>query len=120
MDTVIVLWTANTERFADIVAGMNDTAENLLNSIKNGESEISPSTLFAVASILEGCPYINGSPQNTFVPGVIDLAIQRNVPVGGDDFKSGQTKMKSVLVDFLITAGLKPGKVKELEEIDLV
>jgi len=104
----VILWTANTERFSDIVAGMNDTAANLLTSIKNGEAEISPSSLFAVASILEGCPYINGSPQNTFVPGVIDLAVQRNVPIGGDDFKSGQTKMKSVLVDFLISAGLKP------------
>ena len=27
---------------------------------------------------------------------------------GGDDFKSGQTKMKSVLVDFLVGAGIKP------------
>lgn len=26
----------------------------------------------------------------------------------GDDFKSGQTKMKSVLVDFLVSAGIKP------------
>jgi len=108
LEKVIVLWTANTERFAEIIGGMNDTAENLLNSIERDESEISPSTLFSVASILEGCPYINGSPQNTFVPGVIDLSIQKNVPIGGDDFKSGQTKMKSVLVDFLISAGIKP------------
>ena len=28
--------------------------------------------------------------------------------LGGDDFKSGQTKIKSVLVDFLVSAGLKP------------
>lgn len=33
------------------------------------------------------------SPQNTFVPGVIDLSRQLNVPVAGDDFKSGQTKL---------------------------
>ncbi|XP_023802453.1 inositol-3-phosphate synthase 1, partial [Cyanistes caeruleus] len=64
-------------------------------------------TLFAVASILEGCAYINGSPQNTFVPGAVELAAQRRVFIGGDDFKSGQTKLKSVLVDFLVGAGLK-------------
>ena len=28
--------------------------------------------------------------------------------IAGDDFKSGQTKMKSVLVDFLVGAGIKP------------
>lgn len=60
-----------------------------------------------MASILEGCAYINGSPQNTFVPGVIDLAVQKGVFIGGDDFKSGQTKIKSVLVDFLVSAGIK-------------
>jgi len=111
VDKVIVLWSANTERFADIIAGVNDTEPNLMDSIKRGEEEVSPSTLYAVASIMEGCAYINGSPQNTFVPGLMEMAIRHNVFIGGDDFKSGQTKMKSVLVDFLISAGLKPTSI---------
>eukprot|EP01006_Ploeotia_vitrea_P044709 TRINITY_DN66856_c0_g2_i1.p2 TRINITY_DN66856_c0_g2~~TRINITY_DN66856_c0_g2_i1.p2 ORF type:complete len:524 (+),score=342.60 TRINITY_DN66856_c0_g2_i1:190-1761(+) len=111
LDKVIVLWTANTERFCDVQAGLNDTADNLLAAIKNGESEVSASTVFAVASILEGCSYINGSPQNTFVPGAIELAQRHNVFIGGDDFKTGQTKMKSVLVDFLVSAGIKPTSI---------
>merc|ERR1711871_1233039 len=108
LDKVVVLWTANTERFAHIEEGINDTAENLLESIARGEEEISPSTLFAVACILEKTTYINGSPQNTFVPGVMELAEEHAVMIGGDDFKSGQTKMKSVMVDFLVSAGIKP------------
>jgi myo-inositol-1-phosphate synthase len=107
LDKVIVLWTANTERYADIVPGVNDTAENLLKNIKAGHEEISPSTVFAVACILENAPFINGSPQNTFVPGCIELAEQHKAFIGGDDFKSGQTKMKSALVDFMISAGIK-------------
>lgn len=108
LDKVIVLWSANTERFSSLIDGVNDTAEAVLAAIDAGHEEVSPSTLFAVASILEGCSYINGSPQNTFVPGVMELAEQRRVFIGGDDFKSGQTKMKSVLVDFLVSAGIKP------------
>ena len=108
LDKVIVLWTANTERFCEIRDGLNDTAENLLASINRNEDEVSPSTLFAVASILESCSYINGSPQNTFVPGVVALAEKFRTFLGGDDFKSGQTKIKSVLVDFLVSAGIKP------------
>jgi len=107
LDQVVILWSANTERYSDILEGVNDTADNLLKAIKNDEKEISPSTLFAVASVLEGCPYVNGSPQNTFVPGAIELAVKHNVHIGGDDFKTGQTKIKSVLVDFLINSGLK-------------
>ncbi|XP_012340736.1 inositol-3-phosphate synthase 1-B isoform X2 [Apis florea] len=108
LDQVIILWTANTERFSEIIPGVNDTAENLLNAIKKSHSEVSPSTVFAVAAALEGCTYINGSPQNTFVPGAIELAEKHKTFIGGDDFKSGQTKLKSVLVDFLVSAGIKP------------
>ena len=54
LDKVIVLWTANTERFAEIQTGLNDTADNLMTAIDQDADEVSPSTLFAVASILEG------------------------------------------------------------------
>lgn len=89
VDKVIVLWTANTERFCEISTGLHDTAENVLKGIENSEAEISASTVYAVATILEGCSYINGSPQNTLVPGVIELAKQKDVFIVGDDFKSG-------------------------------
>ncbi|KAF7272703.1 hypothetical protein GWI33_014535 [Rhynchophorus ferrugineus] len=108
VDKVIVLWTANTERFSSVLEGVNDTAEHLKRAIKKNHEEISPSTLFAYAAISKGCTYINGSPQNTFVPGLIEYAEQNNVFIAGDDFKSGQTKIKSLLVDFMVSAGIKP------------
>ncbi|KAF1350697.1 hypothetical protein BDV97DRAFT_368424 [Delphinella strobiligena] len=107
LDKVIVQWTANTERYAEIISGVNDTAENLMKAIETGHEEVSPSTIFAIACILENAPFINGSPQNTFVPGAIEFAGKHGAFIGGDDFKSGQTKMKSALVDFLINAGIK-------------
>jgi len=111
LDTVIVLWTANTERYCEVDDRLHGDADKLLAAIERNESEISPSTLFAVASIMEKACYINGSPQNTFVPGVIDLAEREGSFLAGDDLKSGQTKLKSVLVDFLISAGLKPTSI---------
>jgi myo-inositol-1-phosphate synthase len=111
VDKVVILWTANTERYSEIRDGLNTTKAELMASIERNESEVAPSTLYAVAAILEGVPFVNGSPQNTFVPGLVELAIEKNVMIGGDDFKSGQTKMKSVLVDFFIGAGLKPTSI---------
>ncbi|KAK9505289.1 hypothetical protein O3M35_009379 [Rhynocoris fuscipes] len=108
VDKVIVVWTANTERYSSIIPGINDSADNLMKSIESDSKHISPSTLFAVASILEQCTYINGSPQNTFVPGCEELAERNGVFIAGDDFKTGQTKIKSVLADFLVNAGIKP------------
>ncbi|PBK59215.1 Myo-inositol-1-phosphate synthase [Armillaria solidipes] len=108
LDRVVVFWTANTERYSDLIPGVNDTADNILNAIKTSHSEVSPSSVFAVAAILEGEPFINGAPQNTFVPGIIELAEREKSFIGGDDLKSGQTKLKSVLAEFLVNAGIKP------------
>lgn len=68
---------------AQVMEGLNDTAENLMQAIEKGEAEVSPSQLYAVASILEGVPYVNGAPQNTFVPGLIELAVR----LGSDQHK---------------------------------
>ena len=97
LDRIIVFWTANTERYGNIIPSVNDTADNLLNTIKTSHAEVSLSTLFALAAILEGEPFVNGAPRNTFVPFI-----------GGDDLKSGQTKLKSILAEFLVNTSIKP------------
>lgn len=94
-----------------MIEGVNDTFANLKLAIAANHSEISPSTLFAYAAITMNSTYINGSPQNTFVPGIIEMAEKAKVFIAGDDFKSGQTKIKSVLVDFLVSAGIKPTSI---------
>jgi myo-inositol-1-phosphate synthase len=53
LDKVIVLWTANTERFTNVTPGIHDTADGLIAAIKRNEAELAPSVLYAVASILE-------------------------------------------------------------------
>lgn len=108
LDKIVVLWTANTERYSRVEVGHNTTMKEILDSIAADKHEIAPSSIYAIACIYEGVPFINGSPQNTFVPGVIEMALHYGVPIGGDDFKSGQTKLKSALVEFLVGAGIKP------------
>jgi myo-inositol-1-phosphate synthase len=73
-----------------------------LSPYQSDNAAISPSTIFAVASILEGCSYINGSPQNTFVPGVVQLAEQRDVFIAGDDFKSGERQKTRRFLSFIL------------------
>ena len=107
LEKVIILWSANTERYCEVTPGVHDTADNLLKAIQDGHPEIAPSQIYAVAAVLEGVPYINGSPQNTFVKGFVELAVKHHVPIMGDDFKTGQTKFKTVISDFLISSGLK-------------
>lgn len=53
LDKVILVWTANTERFMNITKGVHDTADNLIKAIQTNENELSPSLLYGVASIQE-------------------------------------------------------------------
>jgi len=65
--------------------------------------------LYAYATLMEKCVFLNGSPQNTLSQGVIELARDNEAWVGGSDFKTGQTKFKSIMADFFIGTGLKLG-----------
>ncbi|MCH1922978.1 inositol-3-phosphate synthase, partial [Shewanella sp. A3A] len=38
VDKVVVLWTANTERYSNVCVGLNDTMENLLASVDKNEA----------------------------------------------------------------------------------
>lgn len=108
----IVLWTANTERMMEIRPEYHGSWDGLSRAIKDNRKDwVSPSMLYAVAAIREGCPYLNGSPQNTFVPAILDLATRERVFVGGNDFKTGQTRFKSMMMDFLSSCGIRVSSI---------
>jgi myo-inositol-1-phosphate synthase len=107
LSNVIVLWSGSTERMND--CDQFKTCEELLEKIKNDEDNIvPPSIIYAVASIMTHAIFVNTSPQNTIVPSLHDLALKYNTFIVGNDLKSGQTKLKSVLADYLASSGIKP------------
>ena len=70
VDKVVVLWTANTEMF---LLPQIDTLDDLKQRVERSTS-LPSSVLFCLAAIEEGVLYLNGSPQNTFHPGVVEYA----------------------------------------------
>lgn len=54
---------------------------------------------------------MNGSPQNTFHPGVVAYAKEKGSFIAGSDFKSGQTRFKTIMSDYLIGSGLRLASV---------
>jgi myo-inositol-1-phosphate synthase len=107
LDCVVVMFSATTEKYMKLSKGVHDTGENIIRAIQTNHLEISPSLMFGVAAVLEKCIFLNGGPQNTIVPGLIDLAKINKTFVGGNDFKTGQTKFKAMMTDFLTSSGFK-------------
>ena len=106
-EKVIVLWTANTEMF---LLPEIQTIDELERAISENVA-LPASVLYCVAAIKEQVLYLNGSPQNTFHPAIIELAEKEGGLLAGNDFKSGQTRFKTVMSDFLIGAGLRLSSV---------
>ncbi len=102
-DRLVVIWCGSTEVFLPVGEIHKDLAK-LEQAMKDNSDQIAPSMLYAYAAISEGVPYINGAPNLTVdMPAIWDLSKQKNVPICGKDFKTGQTMLKTVLSPMIKT-----------------
>ncbi len=96
-DRLVMVWCASTEVF--IAPGpTHQTMATLEKAMDANDPSVAPSMLYAYAAIMEGVPYANGAPNlSCDVPALEALARDKGVPIGGKDFKTGQTMLKTVL-----------------------
>lgn len=97
IDRCVMVWCASTETYLKS-GDVHSSISKFEKGLKKNDPNISPSMLYAYAAITSGIPYINGSPNLTVdIPAMIQLANKYEVPIGGKDFKTGQTLMKTIL-----------------------
>jgi len=66
--------------------------------LRDNHPAIAPSMIYAYAALQMGIPFINGAPNlNLEIPAFRKLAEEKKVPIGGKDFKTGQTLMKTII-----------------------
>jgi myo-inositol-1-phosphate synthase len=97
VDRLVIVWCASTEVF--ITPGpAHQTLASLEQAMEQNDPSIAPSMLYAYAALMEGVPFANGAPNLTVdIPALERLAEEKKLPIGGKDFKTGQTMMKTVL-----------------------
>ncbi len=101
-DRLSMIWCGSTEVFHR-AAAVHATLKDFECGLQKNDPEISPSQIYAYAAIRSGVPYANGAPHLTVdAPALMEFAREREVPICGKDFKTGQTFMKT-----LIAPGLK-------------
>jgi myo-inositol-1-phosphate synthase len=94
---VVIVWCGSTEKYIEST-DIHSSIEKFEAALKNNESLIAPSMIYAYAAIKTGVPFANGAPNLTCdIPALIELAKQTQTPIGGKDFKTGQTLMKTIL-----------------------
>lgn len=94
---LVMIWCASTEVYTKESA-VHQTVKSLEEGLKNDDPAIPPSMIYAYAAIKSGVPFANGSPNlSCDVPALVELANETHTPIGGKDYKSGQTFMKTML-----------------------
>ena len=98
---LVMIWCASTEVYTE-PALAHSTIEAFEKGLETDDPVITPSMIYAYAAIKEGIPFTNGAPNLTEnIPALLTLAKQTGAPMAGDDFKTGQTMMKTVIAPAL-------------------
>src|SRR5271163_2914214 len=102
VERTVMIWCGSTEVFHKPVA-VHQTLKDFECGLQKNDPDIAPSQIYAYAALKSGVPYANGAPNlTTDTPALLELARERQIPVCGKDFKTGQTFMKT-----LVAPGLK-------------
>ncbi len=98
LSRMVMIWCASTEIYQETIPGVHDTLENFEKALKADNTSIAPSMIYAYAAISSGIPFANGAPNHCLdAPALRELIEKMRVPVGGKDFKTGQTLMKTII-----------------------
>jgi myo-inositol-1-phosphate synthase len=93
----VMVWCASTEAYNPI-KNVHQNIKSFEEGLRQNDPLISPSQIYAYAAIKERIPYVNGSPNvSVEIPALQELANELSVAIGGSDFKTGQTLMKTII-----------------------
>ena len=96
-DRLVMVWCGSTEVYRSPSA-VHASLAAFEKGLDESAPEIAPSQIYAYAALKSGVPYSNGAPNLTVdIDALQELAKKNGVPIGGKDFKTGQTLMKTIL-----------------------
>jgi myo-inositol-1-phosphate synthase len=94
---LVMIWCGSTEVYIQESA-VHQSIESLEEGLKKNDPDIPSSMVYAYAALKLGIPFANGAPNLTVdVPAIEEMARIDRIPIGGKDFKTGQTLMKTIL-----------------------
>ena len=97
LDRLVMVWCGSTEVYRE-AGEVHSTIEKFEKGLDESHPDILPSMIYAYCAIKAGIPYCNGAPNlSGDFPAMVDLAKKTGTPIGGKDFKTGQTFMKTLL-----------------------
>jgi myo-inositol-1-phosphate synthase len=96
LERVVMVNLTSTEKFCE-VEDVHKTIEAFEAGLDNNDERISPAMKYLYVACKLGIPHVNFTPSLSKVPALERLAEKCGVPIAGEDGKTGQTLLKTVL-----------------------
>jgi myo-inositol-1-phosphate synthase len=96
-DRLVMLWVGSTEVYLQPTA-VHASLAAFEKALERNDDAIPSSMVYAYAALREGIPFANAAPNLTAdIPAMLELAQATGAPVAGNDMKTGQTLIKTII-----------------------
>jgi myo-inositol-1-phosphate synthase len=97
LDRMVMVWCGSTEVFMK-EGPVHQSLDAFEKGLEASDDAIPSSMIYAYAALREGIPFANAAPNLTAdVPAMIELAAKTQSPLAGNDMKTGQTLIKTII-----------------------
>ncbi len=94
---LVMVWCGSTEVFMK-EGPVHQSLAAFEQGLEQSDDAIPSSMIYAYAALSEGIPFANAAPNLTAdVPAMLELAARTQAPLAGNDMKTGQTLIKTVI-----------------------
>ena len=96
-DRLVMVWCGSTEVFMK-EGPVHQSLAAFEKGLELSDDAIPSSMVYAYAALREGLPFANAAPNLTAdIPAMLELAAQTGSPLAGNDMKTGQTLIKTII-----------------------
>ncbi len=100
LDRVVMVNLTSTEKYCE-VQDVHQSLKAFEAGLDQNDERISPAMKYVYVACKLGIPHVNFTPSLTKIPALETLAEECGVPLAGEDGKTGQTLLKTVLAPAL-------------------
>ncbi|MGH7144314.1 MAG: inositol-3-phosphate synthase [Planctomycetota bacterium] len=104
----VAIYLASTEPYPENPPAAYQDLERFEAAMKAGAEGFTAGVLYAYAALDLGLPFVNFTPSpGNNIPALCELARRRKVPHGGQDAKTGETLMKTVIAPLFVARNFR-------------
>ncbi len=106
LSRVVFVNLTSTERYTE-VEDVHKTLAAFEAGLDANDTRISPAMKYLYVACSMGIPHVNFTPSLSKIPALEEMSEKRGVPIAGEDGKTGQTMLKTVLAPGFVVRALE-------------